>query len=345
LGPVLELLTEVVAAPALRDQDFDRLQRQRLQLLAQRACQPPQRAAEAFLGAAFPPRSRRAVPREGTVESVVATGAEDVRRWWRATASPPEATVVVVGDLADIDIEQVLADTIGAWTTDRIGGAREASDEGAVDDCRAPGRRLTVVDFPDAVQTSVVLGAVVPAAPPERRAALEAAVHYLGGAFLGSRLNTRIREELAASYGAAAGLEAEGRQWVLRLQAMVETPLTAAAVLVMAEEVDALREGSIDEAALRAATTNLARTSLMRFNHPAAVAAALQRVALDGLPDDYYEQVYRAQLAADPTDVVTAFADTLDDAVLCAGAAGAAGAVGPVLEAVGYEVTVKPAPR
>jgi predicted Zn-dependent peptidase len=336
LRPVMELLTEVFAEPAFRDEDIERVRRRLFDELTMLRFQPPYRAGTAFAGVAFTAGSRMTVPRAGVADSIAALRLDAVRQYWSSVAMPGQATVIIAGDLTGIAAEDVLLASVGTWSS--VGDAPVVA--GAASGVSAR-RALTVVDFPEAVQTSLVLGAVTPRVAPDNRAAMAAGVHYLGG-FLGSRLNSRIREQLAASYGATAQLEHLADASILRMQAAVETGSTATAAEIMEDEVAALMAGDVDAPTMHEAIDNLARASVMRYAHPAAVVGALERMVVEGLPADHYQQVHDDLLDLTSDDVVEAFRAHVGRSAICGAAAGAAAKVKEPLSGLGYTLAVEP---
>ncbi|MDQ1444189.1 MAG: hypothetical protein QOI20_653 [Acidimicrobiaceae bacterium] len=339
LGPVLALLTELVAEPAFRQEELERLQRRRLEQIAIQQFQPQYRSGKAFSAAAFPSWSRLAVPGDGTAATVTSTMPDDIRAHWAQAACPGRATVIVVGDLSTVgagaDVDTILDATLGTWTTNV-----SPPQDDTVEPCPPSGRSMAVVDFPGAVQTNLQLGAVTGKPLLEDRVALSVAAHYLGG-FVGSRLSTRIREQLAASYGASASVEYRLDNTVLRMQSSVETDATAAAAAVMDQEVAALREGDIDAHTMRDAIDNLARASAMRFAQPSAVAAEIEGLVVERLPDDYHEQRHRQLLELTPERVAEAFRRHSVPGGLCGAAAGAAASIAGPLAKLGFDLSVE----
>jgi predicted Zn-dependent peptidase len=343
LAPVLELLTELVREPAFRQDELEALQRRRLEQLAIQRFQPKYRSVTAFVAAAFPSGSRLAIPGEGTAATVAATTPDDIRRHWMGAARPGAGTVIVVGDLSSVasgaNVETMLDNTLGTWLDNAAGDADEESE--AVQPSPPSGRSVKVVNFPGAVQTNLHLGAVTGGPALEDRVALSVAAHYLGG-FIGSRLSTRIREQLAASYGASASVEYRLDNTVLRLQSSVETGATALAAAVMAEEAAALAAGDVRGDTMREAIDNLVRAAAMRFSEPGAVAAELEGMVLEGLPDDFHQRRAQELLEISPAAVTAAFGRHTSPAGLCGAAAGSAAAIAGPLEALGYDVLVEP---
>ena len=93
--------------------------------------------------------ARMSRPRQGTAETVARIDAAAVRAFYEARLRPATATAVIVGDLTGVDLDAVLADTLGGWTAEAAVPALippvTAADDG----------RVVIVDRPGSVQTQV----------------------------------------------------------------------------------------------------------------------------------------------------------------------------------------------
>src|SRR6202042_2980739 len=77
---------------------------------------PGRRAAKQLSQELFPASARMSRPRQGTEETVARIDAAGVRAFYEAHVRPAAATVVVVGGLTGVDLDALLAGTIGEWT-------------------------------------------------------------------------------------------------------------------------------------------------------------------------------------------------------------------------------------
>ena len=119
---------------------------------------------------------------------------------------PATATAVIVGDLSGVDLDAVLAGTLGGWT----GDAAEPLPTPPVtaDDTG----RVVIVDRPGAVQTQLLIGRIGPDRHDRAWPALVLGTYCLGGT-LTSRLDRVLREEKGYTYGiraSAAGAAVAG---------------------------------------------------------------------------------------------------------------------------------------
>jgi predicted Zn-dependent peptidase len=269
---------------------------------------PGRRAAKQLAQELFPASARISRPRKGTEDTVARIDAAGVRAFYQAHVRPATATAVVVGDLTGVDLDALLADTLGGWT----GGSAEpplmppvtADDTG----------RVLIVDRPGAVQTQLLIGRIGPDRHDPVWPALVLGTYCLGGT-LTSRLDRVLREEKGYTYGVRAF------QQVLRSPAPGDADDTGASVLAISGSVDTastgpalddlwtvlrtLATGGLTEAERDTAVQNLVGVAPLQYETAAAVAGTLADQVEQHLPDDYQAQLY-ARLAETGTAEATA---------------------------------------
>ncbi len=200
LPRALGLLAEALRAPAFPGGEVERLVRNRLDRIPLELANPGQRAARQLAAELFPASARMSRPRQGTEETVARIDPPGVRAFYGAQLRPSMATAVIVGDLTGVDLDAVLAGTLGRWAGDRAEPLPvppvTADDTG----------RVVVVDRPGAVQTQLLIGRIGPDRH-DRVVAGPGARHVLPGR----------HADVAAGPGAARG---EGLHvWGTRLRA------------------------------------------------------------------------------------------------------------------------------
>lgn len=154
LAKALALVAEALRAPAFADSEIERLVGNRLDEIPHEQANPARRAAKQLSKELFPATARMSRPRQGTEETVARIDSAAVRAFYDAHVRPSTATAVVVGDLTGIDLDALLADTLGDWS----GNTAEprpvppitADDTG----------RVVIVDRPGAVQTQLLIGRI-----------------------------------------------------------------------------------------------------------------------------------------------------------------------------------------
>ena len=185
------------SAPAFADSEIERLVRNRLDEIPLELANPGRRAAKQLSQELFPASARLSRPRKGTEDTVARIDAAGVRALYQAHVRPATATAVIVGDLTGVDLDAVLAGTLGGWT----GDAAEPLPTPPVtaDDTG----RVVIVDRPGAVQTQLLIGRIGPDRHDRVWPALVLGTYCLGGT-LTSRLDRVLREEKGYTYGVRA---------------------------------------------------------------------------------------------------------------------------------------------
>ncbi|MFK0256060.1 M16 family metallopeptidase [Streptomyces sp. NPDC090445] len=299
LPRAMGLLAEALRAPAFADSEVDRLVRNRLDEIPHELANPQRRAAKELYRRLFPADLRMSRPRQGTEETVARIDSAAVRAFYEAHLRPATATAVVVGDLTGIDLDAVLADTLGAWTG--TAGRQAEVPPVTADDTG----RVVIVDRPGAVQTQLLIGRIGPDRHDTVWAAQVLGTYCLGGT-LTSRLDKVLREEKGYTYGVRAFGQvlrstADGRgASMLAISGSVDTPNTGPALDDLWKVLRTLAEGGLTDAERDVAVQNLVGVAPLKFETAAAVAGTLADQVEQQLPDDYQAQLY-AQLAATGT--------------------------------------------
>ena len=129
LAKALGLLAEALNAPAFSDSEVERLVRNRLDEIPLELANPGRRAAKQLSQELFPASARMSRPRKGTEDTVARIDAAGVRAFYQAHVRPATATAVIVGDLTGVDLDAVLAGTLGGWTGDAAEPAAHAAGD------------------------------------------------------------------------------------------------------------------------------------------------------------------------------------------------------------------------
>jgi predicted Zn-dependent peptidase len=345
LRRALGLLTEALSAPAFASSEVERLVRNRLDQIPIELASPGRRAALQLPRELFPASARVSRPRQGTADTVARIDATAVRAFYDAHARPATATAVVVGDLAGIDLDALLADTLGGWSGDAADPLPlppvTADDTG----------RVVIVDRPGAVQTQLLIGRVGPDQHDQVWPALLLGTYCLGGT-LTSRLDRVLREEKGYTYGVrtfeqvlwspapdAAG-DATGAS-LLGISGSVDTASTGPALNDLWTVLRTLASDGLTDAERDVAVQNLVGVAPLEFETAASVADTLADQVEQHLPDDHQAQLYalltETGTAAATAAVVAAFPENRLVTILV----GDASQIKAPVEALGIgEVTV-----
>ncbi|MGW4159966.1 M16 family metallopeptidase [Streptomyces sp. NPDC004788] len=304
LSKGLGLLAEALIAPAFAESEVERLVRNRLDEIPHETANPGRRAAKQLSKELFPASSRMSRPRQGTEETVGAIDAAAVRAFYDAHVRPAAATAVVVGDLTDVDLDKVLAETLGAWT-----GAPAAPRPMAPITADDTGR-VVIVDRPGAVQTQLLIGRVGADRHDRVWPAQVLGTYCLGGT-LTSRLDRVLREEKGYTYGVRAfgqvlrSDEAGHGASMLAISGSVDTPNTGPALDDLWKVLRTLAAEGLTDAERDVAVQNLVGVAPLKYETAASVAGTLADQVEQHLPDDYQAHLY-ARLAETGTVEATA---------------------------------------
>ncbi|MGX1674410.1 M16 family metallopeptidase [Streptomyces sp. NPDC055400] len=304
LPKALGLLADALRAPAFADSEIERLVRNRLDEIPHETANPGRRAAKELSKQLFPATARMSRPRQGTEETVTAIDAAAVRAFYDRYVRPATATAVVVGDLAAIDLDALLADTLGAWT----GNTAEPRPVPPVtaDDTG----RVVIVDRPGAVQTQILIGRIGADKHDRVWPAQVLGTYCLGGT-LTSRLDRVLREEKGYTYGVRSFAQVlrsapDGTgAAMLAISGSVDTPNTGPALEDLWTVLRTLAAEGLTDAERDVAVQNLVGVAPLKFETAAAVAGTLADQVEQHLPDDFQAEVYR-RLAATGTVEATA---------------------------------------
>src|SRR5262249_32710890 len=113
--PALGLLSDIVARPALREDDFARVRQLRLHRLTQMRDLPGALADRAFLKLLYGPHPYGPSP-IGSEASLAAMTIDDVRAFHARAIGPSAAILIAVGECEHDEIVRLAADAFADWT-------------------------------------------------------------------------------------------------------------------------------------------------------------------------------------------------------------------------------------
>jgi predicted Zn-dependent peptidase len=311
------LLADLVLRPSLRTADLDRVRAQRLDRLRQMRDIPQAAAEREFLRLLYGahPYGHQAI---GNAASLAAITGDDLAGFHASAYRPSGACLVVAGAFSHDELLAVAERAFGGWDAPSPDAA--ALDAGpldagppAIDQPPQPaGERLVVVPRPGAAQSEVWVGLLTARRSTPDYPALLVMNAILGGEFV-SRLNTKLREEKAVTYVARTGFDWRAGLSPFLFQTRVETRATAEAAADAREEMAAIgstRPPTGDE--LSMAIAALTRGFPRNFETVEQVARSVGRLALYGLPEDYFDRFVPAVRAVTSDDVVRVASQYLD---------------------------------
>ena len=303
------LLSDMLTSPSMREADFERVRQLRLDRLRQLKDVPPAVAERAFLKLLYPshPYGHLAI---GSDASLRALTLDAVVQFHETTFRPRRATLVVTGALPHGDLLGVAQHAFGTWT-----GEQRALDVAAAADFVPHANsspHLAIVPREGAAQSELRIGHLSARRGTPDYAPLLVMNAILGGQFV-SRINLKLREEKAFTYGARTGFDWRRGVGPFSVQTSVHTAATAESIADTLQEISGLR----DSRPATAQEMSLAQASLTRgyprnFETAQQVARSVAQLALFDLPDSYFEE-FLPKVNAVTADEVTRVARTYLD--------------------------------
>jgi zinc protease len=278
----LDLLSDVVVRPAIREADFSRVRQLRLHRLTQMRDMPGTVGDRAFLKLLYGAHPYGHSP-IGSEASLAAMDVDDVRAFHARAIRPGVSTLIAVGDCDHAAVVQMAAEAFADWT-----GSGDA--EPNVEVSLPHSARLNIVPRPRAPQSELRIGQVSVARDTPDYHPLVLANTILGGQFV-SRINLNLREDKGLTYGARTAFEFRRRSGPFVLQVSVQTSGTAKAIAESLGEIAGIRGSRpVTPEELELGIAALTRGYARSFETGEQIGRAALQLALYDLPDDYFEQ-------------------------------------------------------
>ncbi len=323
----LDLFSDVALHPAFRPDEFRRTQGLALAGIVA-ARESPSAIADRCFQAFVYGRHPYGHPTEGTEASVKRLTAADARAFYDRHYGPRGAVLVMIGDTTADDLLARAERAFGGWH------ASAAPDTALPAPTRVRGRKLLLVDKPDATQAHIRVGniAIARTDPAFIPAAVTSTV--LGGGF-GSRLIDELRVKRSLTYGAWSYFAVHKRPGDFRAATFTKVQTTGEALGLTLDLLKQFAAGGARPDELARAKSLLTGQYPLQLETPNAIAGKLAELTAYGLPRSDLENNPRRILATSEDDVrrVAAQYVPVDDAAVVV--VGPASTIAPQLATLG----------
>jgi zinc protease len=277
---VLDLAIDMLVNPAFPEQELARYKARTKGMLAQQRSQASYLAQEAFNRVIFGshPGSRTLTPAALdliTRDALVA--------FHQSHYAPDFAIVGVVGDVTLADIKKRLDSRMAGWTKKGLAKPVFADPEAL-----GPAR-VTLVDRPNSVQTSLIVGTQAIERMSPDYDALRLADAIIGGGPTG-RLFLNLREDKGFTYGAYSRLSAGHFKGDWAASAEVRTEVTEPALTEFVKEVARLREQPVADQEFQDKKRSLVASFALSLETPGTLLTNYVTSYMYGLPADYWDK-------------------------------------------------------
>jgi zinc protease len=287
LSEALDLLSQAVREPAFPAKEVTRHLKTRMAEIDQERAVPGQRAALEFISTYFDADERASRPTAGTKATVSAITPQDLVAFHAANVVPAGATVVIAGDLSELDVVAEVEQVLGSWSGSSVALApREAA--------RArDAARVVFVDRPGSVQTEFYLGCPGPDHSVDGGWASYQVLGFVVGGSPNARVDAVLREDKGFTYGIRSGFRPRRRGGIFLTSGAVRADSTVESLGLLLDILDKAREGFTQEET-QAGVDFIGRTAPGRYATADTVAEEAAALSLEGLTTEFTTANLRA---------------------------------------------------
>lgn len=243
---LLPLFAEIIQQPGFDATELAKLRTRKVNGLKQ-AKESPRNVVNQYYRAMLFGATPYGQPAGGTVQSVAALTPQDVQQYYQRYYRPDNAAIIVVGDFDTAAMRSQLESLFGNWQAS--GPALPTPDYGKVQADRA---RVWLVNKPDAIETTFMIGGVGIARNDPDYVPLQVLNTIIGGRFT-SWLNDELRVNSGLTYGARSEFATLSQTGTFAISSFTALPKTAAALELAHKTYQRLWTKGIDAATLESA--------------------------------------------------------------------------------------------
>ncbi len=227
-------------------------------------------------------------PRDGDEKSLPTITRDAVVKFYRADYTPANTILAVVGDFDRAEMERALSERFGSWT------GRQAAAVDLPDQADVKGKRLLLVDKPDATQTYYSIGNVGVTRTNPDRVSIRVVNTVFGGRFA-SMLNTELRIKSGLTYGARSYFDQRKARGPFVISSYTRTETTEKAMDLTLEVVKRLHEKGFSQDELELAKSYIKGQFPPTVETSEQLASQLAQLEYYGLDereiDDFYSKI------------------------------------------------------
>jgi predicted Zn-dependent peptidase len=229
-----------------------------------------------------------------TNESIDAVTPAMLEKWRQERYTPQNSILGIAGDVKATEIVPKLEKAFAAWKKTDL---KEVLPENPRP---VPAKKVTLVDRPNSVQTTVMIGNIAIDRRDPDYVALTVANHILGGGTTG-RLFLNLREEKGYTYGVYSSFAALKYPGAWRAGGDVRTEVTGGAMTEFFKEFQRLRDQKVPDGELDEAKRSIVASFALSLEKPVELLGDEIVRKIYGFPPDYWDS-YPAKVMAVTAD-------------------------------------------
>ena len=224
-------------------------------------------------------------PTEGDEKSLPAITRDAIVKFYRTDYTPANTIVAVVGDFNHAEMENMLSQKFGPWT------GPQAPAVAVPDKVGIEGKRLLLVDKPDATQTYYSIGNVGIARTNPDRVPIRV-VNTVFGERFASMLNTELRINTGLTYGARSYFDERKSRGPFVISSFTRTATTEKAMDLTLEVIKRLHEKGFTQEELDLAKTYIKGQFPPTIETTGQLARQLAQLEFYGLDEREINNLY-----------------------------------------------------
>jgi zinc protease len=292
-GPdMVGLVADLLRNPRFPESELGRVVANKAREVAIAKSQPQSVAQEQFVKTIYGDHPYgRLFPTDTMLKSYTIA---QVRNFYGRNYGAARAHLFVVGVFDAPSVERAVRASFESWAP---GGAPTMKPP-----TPHTGHSVTLLDRPNAPQSTIMVGLPTPDPSAKDFTALEVTDALLGGTF-GSRVTTNIREQKGYTYSPYSYLGTHRHQAYWVQQADVTTKFTGASLKEIFGEIDRLQKEAPGTTELDGIKNNMIGIFTLRNASRGGIVNQLAEADLQGLGDDYLSGYVKRVMAVSPAEV------------------------------------------
>jgi zinc protease len=292
----LDIYADLLLNPAFPQNEFARLQQDRLATIAREKSVPQLAALRVLPSLLYGKGHAYALPftGSGTEAAVKRMTRDDLVRYHRTWFKPNNATLLVVGDTTLAEMKPLLEKAFGGWKAGAVPKKNVAQ-------VNQPEKTVVyLIDRPGALQSVIVGAQLAPPRNTPEAVPLEVVNDIFGGTF-SSRINMNLREDKHWSYGVYTQMSSAVGQRPFMSVSPVQTDKTRESLQELVKEYQGMAGGKpIMLAELQDAQNNKTLRLPGSFETAGQLSTAYSTILQYQLPENYYNTFTEKALALTP---------------------------------------------
>jgi zinc protease len=229
----VDLFADILINPVFPQKDFERLKQEQLLAIKQEETEPFQMGFRILPKLIYGEGHAYSTPftGSGTEEGVKDIQRSDLIKYHQSWFAPNNATIIVVGDVSELELKKKLEAKFAGWTKKEIPKKNIAN-------VTLPDKpKVFIMDKPDAIQSVIMAAQISPSGTIADWINVDMMNKILGGEFT-SRINMNLREDKHWSYGSGSFLaNAQGPGMFISF-APVQTDKTKESIVELKKELE-----------------------------------------------------------------------------------------------------------